>query len=292
MKFLIPSDFFDLSDTTSIITGGAGMLGRQYTTALLQCGSNVIILDNKTSKKNLIDLLKKESKLNKKQLSNLTLIKCDITDHRQVKKTFASINKSLKNLKILINNASLVKQVKKNSELINVYKPFLKMLPKDWEEYFSIDLTGTLLVTQQAIPHMQKNGGGSIINISSTYGILSPDQKLYEYFNKQLTIKQKKMGIIIEKPIGYSISKSGILNLTRFIATKFASDNIRVNTLTLGGVYDQNPPAFVRAYSKKTPLNRMAKRQEYIGPLLFLASNMSSYMTGSNLIVDGGWSAW
>ena len=292
MKFLISSDFLDLSDTTSIITGGAGMLGRQYTAALLQCGSQVIILDNKSSKTNVINNLKKESKLDENLLSNLTLIKCDITNHNQVKKTFTSLRSSLKNLKILVNNASLVKQVKKNSDLINVYKPFLKMLPKDWEEYFSIDLTGTLLVTQQSIPYMQKNGGGSIINISSTYGILSPDQSLYEHFNKKLTTKQKKMGIVIEKPIGYSISKSGILNLTRFIATKFAQDNIRVNTLTLGGVYDENPSQFVKAYSKKTPLNRMARKQEYIGPLLFLASNMSSYMTGSNLIVDGGWSAW
>ena len=289
---MISSDFLDLSDTTSIITGGAGMLGRQYTAALLQCGSQVIILDNKSSKTNVINNLKKESKLDENLLSNLTLIKCDITNHNQVKKTFTSLRSSLKNLKILVNNASLVKQVKKNSDLINVYKPFLKMLPKDWEEYFSIDLTGTLLVTQQSIPYMQKNGGGSIINISSTYGILSPDQSLYEHFNKKLTTKQKKMGIVIEKPIGYSISKSGILNLTRFIATKFTQDNIRVNTLTLGGVYDENPSQFVKAYSKKTPLNRMARKQEYIGPLLFLASNMSSYMTGSNLIVDGGWSAW
>ena len=292
MKLLKPSDFFDLSNTTSIITGGAGMLGRQYTAALLQCGSNVIVLDNKSLGKNFLNLLKKESKLDESHISKLHLIKCDITNHKQVKKIFSSLSKSLKNLKILVNNASLVKQVNKNSDLINTYKPFLKMLPKDWEKYFSIDLTGTLLVTQHSIPYMQKNEGGSIINISSTYGILSPDQRLYDYFNKKLTMKQKKMGIVIEKPIGYSISKSGILNLTRFIATKFAGDNIRVNTLTLGGVFDDNPSPFVKAYSKKTPLNRMAKRQEYIGPLLFLASNMSSYMTGSNLIVDGGWSAW
>jgi len=289
---LKPSTFFDLSDTTAIVTGGAGMLGRQYTAALLQCGSNVIILDNKSLSKNFLNLLKKESNLTKLHLSKLNVVKCDITNHKEVKKTFSSLKKSLKNLKILVNNASLVKQVNKNSDLINTYKPFLKMLPKDWEEYFSIDLTGTLLVTQHAIPYMQKNGGGSIINISSTYGILSPDQRLYDYFNKKLTPKQKKTGVVIEKPIGYSISKSGILNLTRFIATKFADDNIRVNTLTLGGVYDDNPTSFVKAYSKKTPLKRMAKRQEYVGPLLFLASNMSSYMTGSNLIVDGGWSAW
>ena len=149
-----------------------------------------------------------------------------------------------------------------------------------------------MLVTQNAIPFMQKNGGGSIINISSTYGILSPDQRLYKFFNAKLSQKEKKMGIKIEKPIGYSISKSGILNLTRFLATKFAQDNIRVNTLTLGGVYDNNPIEFVKLYEERTPIGRMANKKEYAGPLLFLASNMSSYMTGSNLIVDGGWSAW
>ena len=166
------------------------------------------------------------------------------------------------------------------------------MEPNEWEEYFSVDLTGALLLCQKCIPLMKKNGGGSIINISSTYGILSPDQRLYDYFNKKLTLKEKKKGIRIEKPIGYSISKSGILNLTRFLATKFAKDRIRVNTLTLGGVYNKNPTEFVKEYSKRTPLGRMADRNEYAGPLLFLASDMSSYMTGSNLVVDGGWSSW
>ena len=190
-----------------------------------------------------------------------------------------------------MNNASLVKQVGKDN-LVDSYKTFLEMKPNDWEEFFSVDLTGTLLMSQKVIPHMQKNGGGSIINISSTYGILSPDQRLYKHFNDNLSAKEKKMGVKIEKPIGYSISKSGILNLTRFLATKFAKDSIRVNTLTLGGVRDNNPPKFVKAYSERTPLGRMADKKEYSGPLLFLASEMSSYMTGSNLIVDGGWSAW
>ena len=200
-------------------------------------------------------------------------------------------NKLLHNLKILINNASLVKQVG-DDNLLDDYKPFLKMKSQDWEEYFSVDLTGTLLVTQKTIPYMQKNGGGTIINISSTYGLLSPDQRLYKYFNKKLSTKEKKQGIKIEKPIGYSISKSGTLNLTRFLATKFAENNIRVNTMTLGGVYDNNPTEFVKSYAERTPLGRMANKTEYAGPLLFLASDMSSYMTGSNLIVDGGWTAW
>ena len=214
-----------------------------------------------------------------------------ITNPKKVAEVFKKLDKSLHNLKILINNASLVKQVG-NDNLLDAYKPFLKMKPQDWEEYFSVDLTGTLLVTQKTIPYMQKNGGGTIINISSTYGLLSPDQRLYKYFNKKLSTKEKKLGIKIEKPIGYSISKSGTLNLTRFLATKFAENNIRVNTMTLGGVYDNNPTEFVKSYAERTPLGRMANKTEYAGPLLFLASDMSSYMTGSNLIVDGGWTAW
>ena len=283
---------FDLTDKTAIITGGAGLIGRVYTSALLQSGANVIILDKKINKKKLIELLKKENKGIIINNENFKLIECDITNPKKIKQTFKKIKPYLSNLKILINNASLVKQVKNSSDLISAYKPFLKMNPNDWEEYLSVDITGSLLITQQAIPFMKKNKGGSIVNISSTYGILSPDQRLYDYFNKKLSKKEKNSGITIEKPIGYSISKSAILNMTRFLATKFADNNIRVNTLTLGGVYADNPLKFVREYSKRTHLGRMADKIEYAGPLLFLVSDMSSYMTGSNLIVDGGWSAW
>jgi len=281
----------DLSQRTAIVTGGAGLLGRTYTSALLQAGAKVIIIDKKIHKNNTLKQIRKESSLDTKTLKNLKLIECDITNNTKVKTVFQKLGPFLKDLKIVVNNASLVKQVGKES-LVDSYKPFLRMDPSDWEEYFAVDLTGTLLISQKCIPFMQKNGGGSIINISSTYGILSPDQRLYKFFNDNLSQKMKKLGVRIEKPIGYSISKSGTLNLTRFLATKFAEYGIRVNTLTLGGVYDNNPPEFVKVYSERTPLGRMANKKEYIGPLLFLASDMSSYMTGSNLIVDGGWSAW
>lgn len=281
----------DFSDKTVIITGGAGLLGRVYAVALLQTGAKVILFDKKIDKKKLLDKIKTESNIEQNKLNNLRVIKCDITNPKKVAEVFKKLDKLLHNLKILINNASLVKQVG-DDNLLDDYKPFLKMKSQDWEEYFSVDLTGTLLVTQKTIPYMQKNGGGTIINISSTYGLLSPDQRLYKYFNKKLSTKEKKQGIKIEKPIGYSISKSGTLNLTRFLATKFAENNIRVNTMTLGGVYDNNPTEFVKSYAERTPLGRMANKTEYAGPLLFLASDMSSYMTGSNLIVDGGWTAW
>ena len=282
----------DLTDTTAIITGGAGLIGRVYVGALLHYGVNVIILDKKIHRTKLIEILKKENKQITITSKNLKLIECDITNQKQVKQIFKKLKPDLSKLKILINNASLVKQVNNTSQLISTYKSFQKMNPSDWEEYISVDITGSLLITQQVIPFMKKNNGGSIVNISSTYGILSPDQRLYDIFNKKLSKKEKSLGIEIEKPIGYSISKSAVLNMTRFLATKFADANIRVNTLTLGGVYDSNPSKFVKEYSNRTHLGRMANRTEYAGPLLFLVSDMSSYMTGSNLIIDGGWSAW
>ena len=276
---------FSLKDKTAIITGGTGLLGSVYTHSLLSLGASVIIIDKKIDKTKFIKNLVKEYNLTKEIINKIKFVKCDITNKKQIDKSFKKIRSNLKNLKVLINNASLVKQVG-NDDLRDTYKPFLQMKQKDWEDFFSVDLTGTLLVTQKCIPFLQKNGGGSIINISSTYGILSPDQRIYESLSPKNS-KQK-----IEKPIGYSISKSGVLNMTRFLATKFAEDKIRVNTLTLGGVYDNNPKTFVKSYSNKTPLRRMADKNEYAGPIIFLATDASSYMTGSNLVVDGGWSTW
>ena len=276
---------FSLKDKTVIITGGTGLLGSVYTHSLLSLGASVIVIDKKIDKTKFIKNLVKEYNLTKEIINKIKFVKCDITDKKQIDKSFKKIRSNLKNLKVLINNASLVKQVG-NDDLRDTYKPFLQMKQKDWEDFFSVDLTGTLLVTQKCIPFLRKNGGGSIINISSTYGILSPDQRIYESLSPKNS-KQK-----IEKPIGYSISKSGVLNMTRFLATKFAEDKIRVNTLTLGGVYDNNPKTFVKSYSNKTPLRRMADKNEYAGPIIFLATDASSYMTGSNLVVDGGWSTW
>ena len=276
---------FSLKDKTAIITGGTGLLGSVYTHSLLSLGASVIVIDKKIDKTKFIKNLVKEYKLTKEITNKIKFVKCDVTNKKQIDKSFKKIRSNLKNLKVLINNASLVKQIG-NDDLSDTYKPFLQMKQKDWEDFFSVDLTGTLLVTQKCIPFLRKNGGGSIINISSTYGILSPDQRIYESLSPKNS-KQK-----IEKPIGYSISKSGVLNMTRFLATKFAADKIRVNTLTLGGVYANNPKTFVKSYSKKTPLGRMADKNEYAGPIIFLATDASSYMTGSNLVVDGGWSTW
>jgi NAD(P)-dependent dehydrogenase (short-subunit alcohol dehydrogenase family) len=128
---------------------------------------------------------------------------------------------------------------------------------------------------------MARSRGGSIINISSIYGILSPDQRIYEYKEKPFI-----------KPVTYAVSKSGVMNLTRYLATYWAQKNVRVNTLTLGGVFNDQDETFLKNYTNKVPLGRMAEQHEYNGAILFLASSASSYMTGANLIIDGGFSCW
>ena len=128
---------------------------------------------------------------------------------------------------------------------------------------------------------VENNIAGSIINISSHYGVISPDQRIYDYRKDDFN-----------KPISYSTSKSGILNLTRYLSTYWGGNNIRVNTLTLGGVEDNQDKEFITNYSKKVPLGRMANEKEYFGAIQFLISSASSYMTGANLVLDGGWTAW
>ena len=262
----------DLSQQTAIITGGAGLLGKVYVSALLECGAKVIVIDKKINKKKILAELKNE------KIQNLTLVECDITKESEVKKTFFSLRNKLNDLKILINNASLVTQVGKG-ELESTYKPFLKMKKTDWEQYFDVDLSGTMLVSQNVIPFFQKNGGGSIVNISSTYGLVAPDQRIYGVSGQNAAAF-------------YSATKAAIINLTRYLASYWNRTGIRVNSLSPGGVENSQEANFIKNYSEKTILGRMAQKDEYIGSIIFLSSDASSYMTGSNLIVDGGWTAW
>ncbi len=147
----------------------------------------------------------------------------------------------------------------------------------------NVNVKGAFLCCQVVGDVMSKNNKGVIINISSIYGILSPRQEIYNFRNGEK---------VFNKPIAYSVSKSAILNLTRYLSTYWSNKNIRVNTLTLSGVFNNQPSEFINEYIKHVPLKRMLNPEEVVGPYLFLASDASSYMTGSNLIIDGGWSAW
>ena len=131
---------------------------------------------------------------------------------------------------------------------------------------------------------MAEAGRGSIVNICSTYGLVSPDQRLYDY--------RRAKGVPFYKPVSYSASKSALVNLTKYLATYWAGQGVRVNTLTLGGVFNGQDPEFLAEYCARVPMGRMADEDDYNGAVIFLLSNAASYMTGSNLVIDGGWTAW
>jgi len=147
-----------------------------------------------------------------------------------------------------------------------------------------VNVKGTLFACQAIGARMADEGRGSIVNVSSIYGMLSPVQDLYDF--------RRREGEEFFKPVAYSVSKSALYNLTRYLATYWARSGVRVNTLTLAGVWNEQPAEFVDAYTKRMPLGRMARVEEVVGPVVFLASDASSYVTGANVVVDGGWSAW
>jgi NAD(P)-dependent dehydrogenase (short-subunit alcohol dehydrogenase family) len=147
-----------------------------------------------------------------------------------------------------------------------------------------VNLKGTLICCQVIGAEMARQGRGSIINISSIYGLLSPCQDIYAF--------RRRQGEVFYKPVAYAVSKSAVLNLTRYLATYWGKQGVRVNTLTLGGVFNDQPEEFLQAYCARVPMGRMAGADEMSGAVVFLASDAATYMTGSNLIIDGGWSAW
>ena len=162
--------------------------------------------------------------------------------------------------------------------------PFETYPEESFDLVMDVNVKGTLLCCQVVGGRMAAAGRGSIVNVSSIYGILSPVQSLYDF--------RRAAGEEFVKPVAYSVSKSAVLNLTRYLATYWAKSGVRVNTVTLAGVANDQPREFVDAYTARIPVGRMAEPNEYLGAVVFLASDASSYVTGANLVVDGGWSAW
>lgn len=268
-------DYFEIENDVIIITGGSGKLGSMYSDYLAYRGANIFSFDIKGNP-NSHGEFGKDIKNPK-----IEYLEVDITQKSSVESGLDKIINQGFQPTGLINNAALDSSPNINSQDTGP----LETLPiESWEEVLDVNLKGTFIVSQIIGSHMAKNQKGTIININSHYGLVSPDQRIYDY--------TKESGMKFNKPIAYSVSKSGIINLTRYLATYWAEKNIRVNTLTLGGVYSEQDPRFVEEYSKRVPLGRMAKGEEYCGPILFLISDASSYMTGSNLIIDGGWTAW
>ncbi len=274
-------DMFNLQGRVAIITGGAGLLGMKYAEVLADAAAHLVIADVNSilcqEKANYI-----ESKYKTKALGTPV----DVSNKKSVEEMVKKVIEDFGRIDILINNAALTAKVG-SEELKDYFSPFEEYPLDIWEKAISVNITGMFLCAQAVGKQMLKQGGGVIVNISSTYGVVAPDQRIYANSKNPYNESQS-----LNTPVSYSVTKGAALNLTRYLATYWAGKNIRVNSLTPGGVFDNHDEEFVKNYSYRVPLGRMANKDEYKAAILFLASDASSYMTGANLIVDGGWTAW
>jgi len=273
---------FSLADRVAIVTGGTGLLGKEFCRTLAEAGARVVIAD-----------------LNADAVSQLATsmiqsgyhvmgIATDITQPESVSNLLDETLSGFGRLDILVNSAALdpkfdppsLDKMAKQGAVSGAFEDY----PLDtWKAALEVNLTGMFLCCQAAVKPMLAHGKkGSIINICSTYGLVGPDQRIYQRDGRQTSYK----------PVYYSVTKAGVLGLTRYLSAYYAGTEIRVNALTPGGVYNSHDETFLNAYSARTIMGRMANKDEMNGALLFLASDASSYMTGSNLVVDGGWTAW
>jgi NAD(P)-dependent dehydrogenase (short-subunit alcohol dehydrogenase family) len=263
---------FDVGHEVVVVTGAAGQLGANYASAFLTRGARVAGLD--LSPGSRIDALTRDHP------ERFRFVAADVTSKPSLEAAAASVQRAFGVPTVLINNAALDSPP---SAPPAENGPFETYPEASWDRVLDVNLKGVFLCCQVFGGSMAAAGVGSIINIASIYGTVSPDQSLYEY--------RRKRGETFFKPVAYAASKSGIYNLTRYLAVYWARRGVRVNTLTIAGVFANQDKEFLDAYTGRIPVGRMADANEYDGAVLFLASDASRYMTGSNVVVDGGWTA-
>jgi NAD(P)-dependent dehydrogenase (short-subunit alcohol dehydrogenase family) len=254
----VSDELFSLEGRIAIVTGGAGQLGSEIVRGLEARGARVAVFD-----------LEAEP------------FRVDVTDRAAIEHATEEVISDLGVPHVLVNAAALDSPPDAPAEEVGPVESYPE---ESFDAVMDVNVKGTFLCCQVVGARMAAEGRGSIVNISSVYGMLSPVQDLYEF--------RRRAGDEFYKPIAYSVSKSALYNLTRYLATYWAKSGVRVNTLTLAGVANEQPREFVEAYTSRMPLGRMADAREVVGPVVFLASDASSYVTGANLVADGGWSAW
>jgi Dehydrogenases with different specificities (related to short-chain alcohol dehydrogenases) len=269
---------FDLNGRVAVVTGGVGLLGAEFCRTLVEAGAAVAVVDlNASASQAVADSLTNSGY---KALALTT----DITQPDSVNAAVEKVLSAFGRLDILVNSAALDPKFDPDAVNKGITPGAFEDYPLDlWNSALNVNLTGMFLMTQACVkPMIEQGKQGSIINICSTYGLNGPDQRIY--------IKEGKR--VAFKPIYYTVTKAGVMGFTKYLAAYYAETEIRVNALTPGGVFNNHEDYFVKNYSAKTILGRMAKKDEMNGALLFLASDASSYMTGNNVVVDGGWTAW
>jgi NAD(P)-dependent dehydrogenase (short-subunit alcohol dehydrogenase family) len=270
------SDIFDVHDKVVVLTGGMGQLGRTFSLMLADRGARVAILDL------TVDTNAVAARFGvRAQDECFAFVDGDVTDRASLERALIRIEQRLGVPHALVNCAALDSPPNAPAEENG---PFESYPEASWDRVMDVNLKGVFLANQVFGGRMARAGRGAVVNISSIYGVVSPNQGIYEY--------RRQAGEDFYKPVAYVASKSGLSNLTRYLATYWASRNVRVNTLVLAGVSNNQDARFLDAYLPHVPLGRMANPEDYFGALVFLCSDASAYMTGAELVVDGGWTAW
>ncbi len=270
-------NIFDLTNKVTLITGAGGLLGPKHAEALLEFGSTVILTDiDVDSLKNKYDHLCKKFGSN-----NIHMEVMDVTNRESIE----NICNKFPKIDILINNAAKDPKVKKGKDNLTIETRFENMTEEYFKEGIDAIIYGTFLTTQLVCNKMLENGGGVVLNISSDLGVIAPDQRIYRDEEKE----ENQQNV---KPITYSAAKWAIIGMTKYLSVYFAKKNIRVNSLCPTGVYNDHPVDFVEKLSNIIPMGRMANINEYKGAVVFMCSDASSYMTGSNIVIDGGKTVW
>lgn len=272
---------FNLENKNALITGAGGLLGREHSEALLESGSNLILTDvnSKALEKNYKYL---KSKFSTSSISSYIM---DVSDKSSIKIIFDKLSKENLGIDILINNAAVDHKYTK-TEKINKSSRLEDFSIDQWDLEIKVGLTGALNCIQIFGNSMvTRRKGGVILNVASDLSVIAPNQNIYK--NKKLDEKNQAV-----KPVTYSVIKTGLVGLTRYVATYWANKNVRCNSISPGGVFNNHDQEFVNQVSKLIPLGRMANKEEYRSAIQFLCSEASSYMTGHNLVIDGGRSIW
>ena len=269
---------FDLTERVAVVTGGVGLLGAEFCRTLAEAGSAVAVVDlNGSASQAVADSLMTSG-------YQALAIPTDITRPDSVNDAVEKVLSAFGRIDVLVNSAALDPKFDPDAVNKGITPGAFEDYPLDlWNSALNVNLTGMFLMTQACVkPMLEQGKKGSVINICSTYGLNGPDQRIYVKEGKRVAFK----------PVYYTVTKAGVMGFTKYLAAYYAETEIRVNALTPGGVFNNHEDYFVKNYSAKTILGRMAQKDEMNGALLFLASDASSYMTGNNLVVDGGWTAW
>jgi len=271
------ADLFDLTGKVALISGGAGFLGSQFARAMAESNASVVALDIQDP-----GSTGAAERWGPMLGSRIFFEKCDITDPASTASVVSRVHAEHRTVDVLINCAAIDPKFEQDDKASLAAQHFTSFRLSDWQQSLDVNMTGAFLLCQAVCRVFEKQQSGNIINICSTYGLVGPDQRIYND-GEELTFV---------KPVTYSVTKSAVLGLTRYLAAYYRGKNIRVNALTPGGVERDHDEDFVRRYSAKTILGRMARPEDLTGAVIFLASDASSYMTGANLVVDGGWTAF